>query len=242
MQPARRIDLDALPYGLGAIALGAVSLAVGDFALQWQPVPAGIPARGLLASLSGAVLILGGIAALWNGAGRARLILPVFYLLWVLALHVPVVAAAPNVGSLLGLAELLALAAGGTALVAAQPSAQRFATVARVVFGLCALVFGLSHIVYADFTAAMVPAWMPWRLFWAYATGAAHIAAGLAIASGVLARLAASLLAAMCGLFVLLLHVPRVAAAPGDRLEWTMLSVAVSITGAAWLIRRWLRP
>jgi uncharacterized membrane protein YphA (DoxX/SURF4 family) len=79
---------------------------------------------------------------------------------------------------------------------------------------------------------------MPARLFWAYATGAGHAAAGLAILSGIQRRLAATLLAAMCGCFVLLLHAPRVAAAPTSRFEWTMLFVALSITGAAWLIRR----
>lgn len=41
----KRIDIDALPYALGAILLGMVRLAVHDFALQWQPVPQWVPAR-----------------------------------------------------------------------------------------------------------------------------------------------------------------------------------------------------
>jgi uncharacterized membrane protein YphA (DoxX/SURF4 family) len=229
------IDRDALPYALGAIGLGVVTLIYGDFALQWQPVPPGIPMYDPLALLSGVLLIAGGAAAVWRRAEHARLILPAFYLLWVLALHLPKVIADPSVVALLGIAEILSLACGGAMLVV-QPA--RFRIAIRVAFGLSALVFGLSHFVYASFTAAMVPAWLPAPLLWAYATGAGHVAAGLAILSGVLARLAATCLAAMCGAFVVLLHVPRVVAAPQSRIEWTMLFVALSITGAAWLMRR----
>lgn len=232
-----RLELDALPYALGAIGLGLVTLAVGDFALQWQPVPKSLPAREVLALASGALLIAGGLTAAWRGAGLTRLILPAFYALWVVALHLPVVAGAPNVGNLLGFAEILALAAGGSTL-ARNPASAWLPLAARIAFGLSALVFGLSHFVYADFTATMVPAWIPMPLFWAYATGTGHTAAGLAILTGIKARLAATALTAMCGSFVLLLHVPRVLADPASRLEWTMLCMALSITGSALLIRR----
>lgn len=231
------VDIEALPYGLGAIGLGAVTLVVGDFALQWQPVPKGLPAYEPLAHLSGALLVAGGITAAMRRGGDERLILPLFYLLWVIALHPLFIAASPSVGTLLGLAEILALAAGGGMLMGAH-APKWLKPTARIAFGLSALVFGVSHFVYADFTAKMVPGWIPAPLFWAYATGAGHVAAGIAILSGIRARLAATLLAAMCGAFVILLHAPRVAAAPDARVEWTMLFIAMSLTGAAVLIRR----
>ena len=234
-----RIDPEALPYALGAILLGMVTLAVHDFALQWQPVPQWVPARSALSIVNAAILIVGGLVAMRRNAGWLRLILPGFYALWVLALHVPAFAAAPNVGTLLGVAEILSLAAAGAAL--APPSPPRWLRPsARILYGLCPLVFGLSHIVYADFTSQMVPAWLPERLFFAYFTGAAHIAAGLAILSGVFARLAARMLALMCASFVLLIHIPGVIGAPADRMQWTMLAVALSITGGAWLSQRLL--
>ena len=47
-------------YGLGAIALGAVGIAWGDFALQWQPVAAWFPARTGLAYVFAAALVIAG--------------------------------------------------------------------------------------------------------------------------------------------------------------------------------------
>ncbi|QIK77745.1 DoxX family membrane protein [Sphingomonas piscis] len=232
----KQLNLDALPYACGAILLGIVTVAVQDFALTWQPVPPGLPARAPLAVLSGLVLLLGGAAILWRGARRLEIILPTFYALWVVALHLPNTVANPSVASLLGVAEIGALSVGGFAAVIAAKGS-RYATVLPPVFGACAIIFGLSHFVYADFTASMVPSWIPGKLFCAYFTGAAHIAAGIAMLIGRFARLAAMLLAAMCASFVILLHAPRVAAAPGSRVEWTMLAAALSIAGAAWLLR-----
>lgn len=231
-----RVFLDAVPYAAGAILLGLVTIAVQDFALQWQPVPQSLPARAPLAIISGILLILGGLAALSRSAGPSRLLLPLAYALWVLALHVPNVVASPHLGNMLGLAEILSLAAAGWAVMKWRQKSP-VSNAVRILFGICPLVFGLCHFVYVDITASMVPNWMPAKHFWAYFTGVAHVAAGAAILAGVLARLAASLLAVMCGLFALLLHVPRVAAAPQDRMEWTMLGIAISIAGGAWLIR-----
>jgi hypothetical protein len=99
-------------------------------------------------------------------------------------------------------------------------------------------VFGLSHFVYIGITAGMVPVWIPpGGIFWGYMTGTAHIAAGLAIATGIQRRLAATLLAAMCGLFTLLVNGPGILLAPTSRVPWTAFLVSLSITGAAWLVR-----
>lgn len=234
MDLADRIDRDALPLALGAIGLGAVTLIFHDFLLQWQPVPRNLPLREPLAIVSAVILIGGGVAALLPRLGQLRLILAGFYASWVVALHLPAFVGNPSVGTLLGLAEIFSLATAGALL-----GRGHYDWLLLRLYGFCPIVFGVSHLVYADFTAMMVPGWIPGGgLFWAYATGIAHIGAGLAITSGVLRRLAAGLLAAMTGLFVLLLHAPRVAADPGSRVEWTMFFVALSIVGAAWLVRR----
>lgn len=230
-------------YALGALMLGIVGLVVGDFALQWQPVPTVVPLRTPLAYLSAVLLVVAGGAILYPlTSRRAVLWLGLFYALWVVLLKVPRVFAHPaDVSMWLGFAEILVLATGGVVAWSMSDADYSRRTlimrVAKAAFGACLLVFGLSHFVYADFTAQMIPAWIPLPLFWAYATGGGHFAAGLSLVSGVAVRLASTLLAAMLACFVVLLHIPRVLTNPTSRIEWTMLGIALSLTGAAWIIR-----
>jgi uncharacterized membrane protein len=234
---------NALPYALGAILLGAVGIWFHDFALQWQPVPAGFPLRMQFASASGVLLIVGGAAILNRSTARAgALLLASAYGLWLLILHGPIVMSKPgDIGTWNGVAEIVFMIAGAVTLYAAAAGALRdkLAHGVCLAAGFSALVFGAAHFKYAQFTASMVPTWLPpSQIFWAYATGAGHLAAGLSLVSGIRASLGATLLAAMMALFVLLVHVPRVIAAPGEHLEWIMLGVALSLSGSAWIIRK----
>jgi uncharacterized membrane protein YphA (DoxX/SURF4 family) len=229
---------NSLPYALGALGLGVLGFAVGDFALQWQPVPKDVALRTELAWLSAALLLVGGLATLWSRASTLGLLgLGLMYGAWTVALHLPnALPRAADVASWNGVAEALALSLGG---LTAWASATRpdIAPALRRLFGLCPVIFALAHFGYAKFTASMVPTWLPGPLFWAYFTGVCHMAGGLALVTGVLPRLAATMLAVMYGGFALLLHLPRVIAAPDARIEWTMLFVAIALTGAAWLQR-----
>jgi uncharacterized membrane protein YphA (DoxX/SURF4 family) len=226
-------------YGLGGIGLGVLSLLSADFAFQWQPVPKDIPFHAALAYLSGALLMAGGVACLWRRSSAwGALGLGLMFAVWVVALHMPnALADGAKVASWNAVAEAWALSLGGLASWATEKRPD-LAAPARRLFGIAPVIFGLAHFGYAGFTASMVPAWIPpGQLFWAYLTGAGQLSAGLSLISGVLSRLAATLLAAMYAVFVLALHAPRVAAAPTNRFEWTMLCIALTLTGAAWMIR-----
>ena len=119
--------------------------------------------------------------------------------------------------------------------------------IARRLFGVACIVFGLSHFVYADFTADMIPHWLPLRPGLAYATGAGHLAAGLAILFDIRPRLAATLEALMMSSFVLLVHVPSLLQmpppgwAPTLRVQLTALFWASALAGSAWIVARSLR-
>jgi uncharacterized membrane protein len=238
------MNQNAALYGLGTLLLGAVGIYFHDFALQWQAVPDGIGARTQLAYLSGALLMIGGGAVLVRKSERAgALLLTLFYGLWVIAFHLPnAIASYTHIGAWNAPAEITFLTMGGLALVAAGAGKLRgtLNLVARMLAGASAIVFGFAHFNYADFTAGMVPAWIPYKLFWAYATGAGHLAAGLAFVSGIQGRLAATCLAGMMGSFVVLLHIPRVIAAPDQHAEWIMLAVSSAMTGSAWLLRKYV--
>lgn len=229
-----------LAIGIGGalaalIAMGALTLVFRDTLLQWQPLPADVPGRPVIVYFSALLLISAG------GALSARVSRPIgagiaggWILFWAVVLHAPVVwAARGSVASLSGTAENLAMAAGLATL--ASRDRPRIVLLRRG-FGLCCVAFGTAHFVYADFTAGMIPAWLPYHLALAYLTGAIHIATGLCLLLDRGAALAAVVEASMMGSFVLLLHLPRVAAAPRNRLELTMLAMAVMLSAAAWLV------
>jgi len=91
-------------------------------------------------------------------------------------------------------------------------------------------IFGADHLIFAKFVATIVPAWMPWRLFWAYFVGFALLAAALSLATTVCWRFAAAMLGIMLFLFVLLMHIPNWLHAPHDhtRLTFVLRDMALS--------------
>jgi uncharacterized membrane protein YphA (DoxX/SURF4 family) len=236
------MNTNAITYAAGVILLGVVGICFHDFAMQWQPVPAGIGMRTQLAYLAGALLAIGG-ACCWCHDWRAvRRLLTVFIGLWMLVLNLPpAIASASHIGAWNSPAEIRSLT-WARALYAhgiTGNSRSILLLVARLMAGASAAVFGFAHFNYIDFTAGMVPGWIPFKTFWAWATGAGHLATGLALLSGFKARLAAGCEAAMMGSFVVLLHLPRVIAAPDQHVEWIMLAVSSMLTGAALLVRKY---
>jgi uncharacterized membrane protein len=218
-----------IPFALGMAGLGLLGVLSGDFPYSWQPVPQGIPWREGLACASGALLLTVGAGMLYPRTARfCAMVMTLNLLGWVLVLRSgPVFAAPRDVGVWLGVAENVILMCGAWTAFASPRAA-------RILLGLACLVLGLSHFVYLDVTAGMIPRWLPWRPGLAVFTGTAHLAAGLGILFSVVPRLAATMEAAMIGVFVLLLHIPSVAAEPRSRLQWTMLSVAIALGGAVW--------
>jgi len=230
----------SLAIGIGGaltamIAMGLLTLVFGDTLLQWQPLPAGTPGRLVIVYVSALLLIVAGSALVAKAARPiAANVAGGWFLLWAIALHLPLVwAAHGSVASLNGTAENLAMAAG---LATLTSNNDHWTKLLRRGFGLCCIVFGTAHYFYADFTAGMIPAWLPHHLALAYLTGTIHIVTGLCLLIDRAAALAATVEALMMCSFVLLLHLPRVAAAPGNRLELTMLTMAVILASSAWLV------
>ena len=222
--------------GRGALALGlagtgALCLAYGGLDPQWQHPPRAIDGPAL-AYMNGGLLIALSVALLLPRLKRiAAFALVAFLVLWVLAFAAPRIIAGEE-AAWLAPAEVLAVAAGAWITVSADKSKRLI----QVLFGACLLTFGAAHFLYLDFTANMIPSFIPFHLPLALVTGAGHVAAGLSLITGILAWLGSALLATMFSLFVLLLHIPRVLADPANRIEWTMLFHATALTGAAWLV------
>jgi uncharacterized membrane protein YphA (DoxX/SURF4 family) len=236
--------LGQVMFLLALAGVGVLSLIFNDFALVWQPYPAWLPWRPVFAQLSGTLLLVACVGVLIpRTAAVSAMVLAIYESLWVLMRGAPVLSAPLNVGAWLGLGEALAACLGGwllwrtlrqRSIIAAPPL--------RILFGLCCVSFGLSHFAYADFTASMIPTWLPAHTALAYLSGAGHLAAGLALISGVLPRAAATLEALMLTSIVLLVHVPSIGAhpppewAPTARFQWTALCMALVLAASAWLL------
>jgi uncharacterized membrane protein YphA (DoxX/SURF4 family) len=140
------------------------------------------------------------------------------------------------------IAMQLAIAAGGLIVYATTARidtalAARLTRLGRLAFGVCALVFGGAHFVYMNLTAPLVPKWLPpTQEFWGYATGVGFVAAGVAILTGVQARLAAILVTAMLASFALLVHEPMLLADHSIHMNWTESAVNLAVIGAAWVV------
>jgi uncharacterized membrane protein len=233
----RLVHLGRVLLGFGMIALGGMGIAFADFMLEWSQVPGHLPVRAVFAYVHGFVLVVCGLGLFFKKTiGPAALVLGTVWLIWTL-LCIPLVIATWRGRAGLQ-AEILGMTSGIftlTALVGSRLNRTQV-LVCRYAFALCLPVYGLVHFLYPSGVASWVPKWLPWPLFWAYFTGVAHCAAGLALLTGVLSRLATRLFAIMLSSWVLIVHIPRVAVALHDRHEWTTLFVAVSLSGVAWII------
>lgn len=229
--------LSRILFALGVAGLGGLSIAHADFVLNLEPVPETFPLRAYLPYLSGAVLALGGFALVVTRVARlGASVLSVWFLLWIAALHTPRIDAF-DAGILLAPAEAAGMFAGALALAGLlNPAGSHLPELGRYILGLACLVFGWAHFAFAQFTADFIPSFIPAHLFFAYFTGAAHIAGGLSLLTGIVKRLGATLLGAMYFCFFALVHIPRVLADMANRQEWTSLCVNLVLTASAFAI------
>jgi uncharacterized membrane protein len=231
------------------IALGILGLTQGNFAPIWDSVPKGLPAREALAYLCAFICLACGLGLFWRRtAAVAARVLFVYLLLWLLAFKVRFIFTGPLVeGSYQSCGETAVMVAGAWVLYArfaADGDRQRlgFAVgdkgvrLARVLYGLALIAFGLSHFVYLNMTAPLVPAWLPGHTFWAYFSGAAYIAAGMAVVFNVCARLAATLSAVEMGMLTLLVWIPILAAGSKDPSQWSETVLSWALTAAGWVV------
>lgn len=228
-------------FAVTMIGLGVLGFATRDFTPIWMGVRRNLAVREVLVYLCAFVSLACGFGLLWpRSAALAALVLVKYLALWWLVFLVPLVARGPaasgNWWACGATAVMMGAAWARYAALASGPATGTTGVrVAQVLFGLGVIPFGIAHFTFLDRTVSMVPSWLPWHTAWAYATGSAFIAAGLASAVGVRPRLAAALLALEMGLFTVIVWIPVVTAHPTAS-DWTEFVQSWALTAAAWAV------
>jgi uncharacterized membrane protein len=226
------------------MALGLVCLAFGNFDFG-QSVPKDFPARTVLAYAAAVFMVVAGLSLEWRRTvawGAAALAVYFGLIVVILMDGRVVIANYSEFGTYSSVAAQVAVAAGALIIYAGNAridaaTAARLTRLGQVVFGICAVLFGGAHFFYMNLTAPLVPKWLPPSgEFWGYATGFAHIAAGVAILTGIRARLAAILLTIMYAAFTPLVHLPMLVANSSSHWIWSENVLNLILTGIAWVV------
>ena len=239
--------------GLATFAAGLFDLVWGDFDTSHQPIQAfgdHIPGRALFAYITAVWMITSGAAILWRrtakaGAAAVTAIYFIFAVFWlprlytaphVLGIRIPV-----YIGVLGGVGTQLIVATAGALIYASMAtsnsSCPRVILIARWIFGLCSVDFGLVHLTDLAHSVVYVPKWMPMGgEFWTIVTGICFVLAGLAILSGIWDVLAARLLALMLLVFSIVTLVPMIFAFPHRHDVWGGNAYELAAVAAAWIL------
>lgn len=235
-------------FAVVMIGLGVVGLLHPGFVPLWNPIAAIVPARELFIYLGAFISLAAGIGLLVPrmAAIAARLLLATLFL-WLLLFRLPNFFLGPAFAACWSVFPLTVMLAAAWVLYvwfAADWDRKHYSFVsgnnglriARGLYGLCLIFFGTAHFLAVKATVLLVPHWLPGHLLWAYFTGCAFIAAGIATLIGFCARLAVTLSALQLALFLFLVWIPIVATGSKDPFQWSETILNAALCAGAWVM------
>jgi uncharacterized membrane protein YphA (DoxX/SURF4 family) len=235
-------NLGLYAYAGGAIFLGLLGLASGDFATTWQRVGPGVPFREPLAYITAIIELAAGLGLLWRRTARASAltitaVYSVFALIWVPKM----LETRHDYDPTGNFFEEFSMVAGGAVLFAClSPAGSAIARRERLFARLCglsAISFGVVHIYDMPGLLTWIPSWIPpSQMFWAYATTIGFFLAAAAMLSGIMAPLATRLLTVEIVGFELLVWIPKLIASPHEHFIWAGNGICIAIAGAVWAV------
>lgn len=245
---------------IGRILYGIAIAGMGILAICYRslpyilPIPGHFPASGsvIFAFIWGTMFVLEGASIIVNkGTLQISLLFGTTLLLIFCFYYIPYqFLTSPNYMHLTDWenAEKELALAGGALIIAGLFSANhknrftgflsKLVPIGAILFAIPIVSFGILHFMYGNDVAGMVPAWIPFHLFWIYFCGAALIGSGISIILKVKTRLIAALLGAMIFIWFLILHIPLVIKAPAADLPDQVVSafLALAYSGIAFAI------
>lgn len=244
----RSLSIASAVFAITMIGIGLIGALSRDLMPVWNPLPGTGTAGELLADLAIAVSLISGTGLLVKrmAARSARLLLAALWI-WMLLFRLPNLLRAPLFAacwSVFPLAVILAAAMVVHVWVATDWDTRHIPFVsgasglriARILYGLSLVFFGMAHFIDLKDTLSLIPRWLPFHLFWAYFTGGAYICAGIAVLAGVLARVAAALATVQIGSFLILVWIPIVAAGATSPFNWSETYLNVALLAGAWVL------
>jgi len=235
------LSIGKLFFAVAILAIGIIHLVTGHFPSGLLFVDPKFPVASTLAYINGAVLVITGLLIFskkyeYSGACIAAVV----WLLLLLIVHLPKLITTYNSPSeWTPTFEVAGIFAGSLILMgntSIKPNSRRLILIGSYIFAVSIFVFAVLHLKYLDFIVTLIPAWLPFRLFWAYVVMVAFFAVSISLFFRVLVRLSTSLLALMFFIWFCILHIPRVVAGPHVETEWTSLFVVLIFSGIALLI------
>lgn len=244
----RRVIASHATFAATLVMIGILGLIKGNVTAVWAPVPKGVPARHVLTYVCAFVPIVCGVGLLWGPkAALAARVLLVYLLLWLTVFRVPDLLTSVAVDTYWSACKTAVMVAAAWVLYVwfagdwdrkyfALASGRGGLRIARSLYGLALIPFGLAHFQLVQHTAALVPGWLPAPVAWASLFGVTFIAAGVAILIRVYARLAAVLSALQMGMFTVLVWLPVVARGSINSFQSGETLVSWVLTVAGWVV------
>ncbi|HET6995037.1 MAG TPA: hypothetical protein VFI06_08650 [Chitinophagaceae bacterium] len=234
-------------YAVGIIALGVLCFIMKDFIVGRPPAAswaANIPGKLVWAYVSGSLLILAGLAVIFNvKGGTAALLVGIMIVLFSFILrHLYEMVDWINAYKALALA-------GGSFVVAASffqkgGSAQGLlASNGKLIFIGCLffsfffIISGLAHFRFAEFIIKdFIPDYIPFHPFWTYFAGVCLLAGGLGLLIPGLRKWAALLSGIMIGSWFFLVHAVRFANDPNNGSDRLGLCESFTLAGILFVL------
>jgi uncharacterized membrane protein len=221
-------------YGVAIAAIGLLTIYYRDFPYMLIPqkhpwLSDHVP----LVYLSGALLFLVGVCIVFViRLPPVSLLLGIVLLLIFCFYFIPYELASPNhmhFGEWENAAKELALAGGAFVLW------RKSMPLGMVLYSLTIISFGVDHFMYGREAIGYMPSWVSHPLFWMYFCGAALLGSGIGILFKIWREWMAMLLGTMIFIWVIILHIPRVVAAPNAG-EISSAFIALAYCGTAFVI------
>jgi hypothetical protein len=229
-------------YGFGAISFGVITLL-------WHQISSlgNISHPEILIYTLGIAEIIGGLAIMWRKTIKfGAIVLGMIYLIFSLYLIQFIVMRPLVYGSWGNFFEEFSIFLGSvfvlTSTIRNDPEkADLITRTAYLCFGICVISYSLYQLFYLNYTAGLVPKWIPpGQMFWAVATTIAFAIAAVAILSGHSALLASRLLVIMFIVFILLVWLPACIINPHGLSKWISTAKTIAVAGSVWIVTDYL--